>query len=360
MKMKTTIYALAAASLMGAAANAQSTATPPVGFHTLQVLGADANGSRYSLVCAGLINPIDVASAAESITDSALTATGAFAGQSYGENPGGATEPAYIAYYVEITDGAEAGAWANITASDDDTLTLDRDLSAAGGTAKFAIRKHVTIGDLFGYANEAGLDPGDQAASADEVSLFSNGLSQVFFYDDTAGFEGWIDAAFNERQNTPIEPQQAVYVQRKVAGNVSFTRAGHVKTGPTKLDINAGYNALANPRAVGSDDNDAPVFTLGTSGLFNAADTVNSVDPGDSPAVADEIIVNEYDANTDIVSFFVYFYDDTVDFEGWINAAFEVKDDVVLDNGKGFLLNRKANLTGTPFVWTVPAEVIAD
>ena len=37
-----------------------------------------------------------------------------------------------------------------------------------------------------------------------------------------------------------------------------------------------------------------------------------------------------------------------------------IKDDVVLENGKGFLLNRKAELTGTPFVWTVPAETIAD
>lgn len=358
MKMKTTIYSLAAASLLGAAANAQSTATDPVGFHTLDVIGADANGPRFSLLSAGLINPIEVATTSESIDTTTLTSTGSFAGVAYGTNPGTATEPAYIAYYVEITDGAEAGLWANITASDDDTLTLDKNLSAASG-AKFAVRKHVTIGDLFGYANEAGLDPGDQAAVADEVSLFANGASQVFFYDDTPGFEGWIDAAFNERQNTPIEPQQAVYVQRKVAGNISFTRAGHVKIGPTKLDVNPGFNTLANPRAVGFDDNSTPVFTLGTSGLFDAADLVNSVDPGDAPAVADEIIVNEYDAGADAINFFVYFYDDTPGFEGYIDAAFAVKDDVVLDNGKGFLLNRKANLTGTAFTWTVPAETIA-
>lgn len=346
MKIKTSLfYSLAAATLLSGVANAQ-TATDPVGFHTLKVFGASGNGPRFSLISPGLVNPIEYASATTSITADTVTVDGTpFAGLDYGKQT--ASPQDVFAYYVEVTSGPEAGAWSNIVSNDDSTLTTEKDLSAAGAE-KIAIRKHVTIADLFGAANEAGLDPGDQPSIADEISLFANGLADVIFYDDTAGFEGYIDAAFNERGNTPIEPQQAVYVQRKVAGDLSFTRAGHVKVGPTKLQVNTGFNALANPRAVGIDDDSNPVFTLGNSGLSA------NVDPGDAAAIADEVIIPE-----DNGTFSVYFYDDTAGFEGWINASFDPKDDVVIDNGKGFLLNRKAELTGTPFIWTVPAETIA-
>ena len=352
MKIKTSLfYSFAAASLLGSVANAQdaSSATDPVGFHTINVYGADANGARFSLISPGLVNPIEYASGTVSITATTITVEGTpFVDIDYGQVGG------VNAYYVEVTTGDVAGAWGNITANDDSTLTVDRDLSAAGAES-IAVRKHVTIADLFGPNNEAGLDPGDQPALADEISLFANGAADVIFYDDTEGCEGYINAAFDVKDNTPIEPQQGVYVQRKVAGDLAFTRAGHVKVGPTKLQINTGYNNVAVPRAVGTDDQDNPVFTLGTSNLYDPADPTNSVDPGDSPDVADEVIV----ANP-AGGFSVYFYDTTEGFEGWIDAAFAPRDDIVLNNGTAFLLNRKANLTGTPFIWTVPAEEIAD
>jgi uncharacterized protein (TIGR02597 family) len=371
MKIKTSLfYSLAAATLLGGYANAQSSATDPVGFHTLNVFGATVDGPRFSLVSAGLINPIEYASAATAIDASTVTVDGTpFAGLDYGIVPEvtgggpGVDEAEYTAYYVEVTDGDEAGAWANIVSNTDNALTVDRDLSAAGGTAKIAIRKHVSINDVFGEMNEAGLDGDDlgEIANADEVSLFADGVSQVFFYVSAAGLEGWYDGALLRNGNTAVEPQQAIYVQRKVAGDVSFTRAGHVKVGPTKLNVNSGFNALANPRAVGIDDTLAPVFTLATSNLYDVADTVNSVDasgdPGEVGGVdeADEITILEDDG-----TFSVYFRVILAGFEGWYDPSLAViQDDVVLDNGKGFLLNRKPDLTGTPFVWTVPAEDIA-
>lgn len=365
MKIKTSIfYSLAAVSLLGGVANAQNSATDPVGFHTITVYGA-TGGPRFSLIAPGLVNPIEYASGTTSINATTVTVEGTpFAGFDYGlvlagVDGQGSPIPAHLAYYVEVTSGAEAGAWANITANTDNTLTVDKDLSA-GGAEKIAIRKHVTVADLFGAGNEAGLDPGDSPAVADEISLFANGVSQVFFYDDTPTFEGYYDAAFNRRDLTPIEPQQAVYVQRKVAGDVNFTRAGHVKVGPTKLQVNTGFNAMANPRAVGVDDNTNPVFTLGASNLFDPGDTANSVDPGDAPNIADEVLIPQPNG-----SFGVYFFDTTPNPDnggqpfGWIDAAFADRNNVVIENGTGFLLNRKPNLTGTPFIWTVPAEPIA-
>jgi len=371
MKIKTSLlYSIAAGTLLSATvANAQNSATDPVGFHTIKIFGATESGPRFNLVSPGLVNPIEYASGTTSITETTITVEGTpFAGLDFGEvaetvDGNGSTVPAHIAFYVEVTSGSSAGAWANILSNTDNTLTIQDDASdpggdimqiSAGGAEKIAIRKHVTISDLFGPNNEAGLDAGDMPSLADEISLFANGASNVMFFDDTPGFEGYINAAFDVLSNTPIEPQQAVYVQRKVAGDLMVTRAGHVKVGVTQLKINPGFNALANPRAVGFDDDSMPVFTLGASNLYNGADTANSVDPGDMANLADEVIVPE-----DNGLFSVYFYDTTKGFEGWINAAFDPKDDVVLDNGKGFLLLRKPELTGTHFIWSVPAEFIA-
>ena len=132
-------------------------------------------------------------------------------------------------YYVEITgdsndpdpdddDYFENGAWANITANDDGSLTVDRDLTAAGGTSKVAIRKHVTLEDLFGAANEAGLGDGASLAAADEITLFSSVTgAKVYFYFNNGTQEGWVTAGVVPAANAPIEPQQGVYVKRKAA-----------------------------------------------------------------------------------------------------------------------------------------------
>lgn len=370
MKIKTSLfYSLAAATLLSGVANAQN-ATDPVGFHTLNVYGSTVDGPRFSLISPGLVNPIEYASAATAIDDTTVTVDGTpFAETDYGmvaavpgDPPVG--EAAYIAYYVELTAGPEAGAWANIMSNTDNVLTVDRDLSAgAGPDTKIAIRKHVSIADLFGASNEAGLDAdelGNGVAEADEVSLFANGASKVFFYLNLAGAEGWYDPAFVKNGNTAIEPQQAVYVQRKVAGDVSFTRSGHVKVGPTKLNVNTAFNALANPRAVGEDDESMPVFTLGNSGLADVVDSSGD-DPAETggPAEADEVTLLNPPGHPD-GPFSVYFYVSIAGFEGWYDPSLATpRDDTVIENGTGFLLNRKASLTGTPFVWTVPAETIA-
>ena len=366
MKIKTSFfYSLAAASLLGGVANAQNdSATDPVGFHTINVSGADANGPRFSLVCPGLVNPIEYASGTTSITATTITVEGTpFAGVDYGINDGtglGADYPQnpYVAYYVEVTSGAEAGAWANITANDDSSLTVDRDLSAAGAE-KIAIRKHVTINDFFGEDNAAGIKGSDDASTADQVQLFANGVSTIIIFDDvSAGFEGWWLPDFSAYMgNAPIEPQQGVLVRRIIAGDIAFTRAGHVKVGPTKLQINPEYNAVANPRAVGVDDNSTPVFTLATSGLYNDADQANSVVGSDDAATADEVIILQDNGTSQ-----TYIYDNiTAGDNGWFTPTFDPSNDVVLENGKGFLLRRKTNLPGggAPFVWTVPAETIA-
>ena len=363
MKIKTSIYSHAALALLGGVANAQNnSATDPVGFHTLTAYGNGGSGERFSLLAPGLVNPIEYASAATAITVDTITVDGTpFAGLDFGSLPnsdGGAS------YYVEITgdsndpdpddaDYFETGAWANIVSNTDGSLTLDRDLSDAGQTSKIAIRKHVTLEDLFGAANEAGLDDGGSLAAADEITLFSSlAPAKVYFYFNNGAQEGWATAAGQPAANAPIEPQQGVYVKRKVAGDAVFTRAGHVKVGATKLSVNAGFNALANPRAVGEDDADMPVFTLDSSNL-HSDDAANSVDGGTTLSAADEVTVFLPGGG-----FGVFFYfDNGAGLEGWADGGGNPSGDFVLENGTGFILNRK---NSGPFVWTVPAETIAD
>lgn len=348
-------------------ANAQ--VAEPVGFLTMSV-----NGGAYSLLSTGLVNPTEYQS--QAILNTFVGTSGTisfdgtpFAGIDFGAvaevfgDPGVATA-GYVAYYVEVTTGPEAGAWANIISSDDNQLIIDRDLSAAGAET-MSIRKHITIADLFGAANEAGLDGDEEGsvAGADEVILYRPQAIPVIFYVTADGLAGWYDSTLRRSDNVPIEPQQAVLVNRKQPSNVTFTRAGHIKTGPTKLSVNPGLNALANPRVVGSDDDGTPVFTLGNSNLWDSSDPANSIDASEDGNIskADQITIFNDPGHPD-GPFSVYFYVSLNGFAGWYDSTLtELKNDVVLEAGKGFLLNRRSgvDLTGTPFTWTVPAEKIA-
>ena len=181
--------------------------------------------------------------------------------------------------------------------------------------------------------------------------------SSIIFYDDvTPDGNGWFNPDFTfYLGNFAIEPQQAVIVKNIAGGAFSFTRAGHVKVGPTKLTVNPGFNALANPRAVGDDDDSNSVFNLGNSGLYTGVDG-ESVTGADDAAVADEVIFLNADGTTS-----TRIYDDVTlpaaENQGWWDPAFiaERSGETIVE-GTGFLLREK----GAGFVWTVPAEFIAE
>ena len=116
--------------------------------------------------------------------------------------------------------------------------------------------------------------------------------------------------------------------------------------------MNAGFNAIGNPRAVGRDDADQPVFDLDRSNLQNPDDPTNSVDSAAGLAGADEITVFLPDG-----TFGVFFhFDDGAGLSGWADAGLSPAGNFVIENGTGFVLNRKSS---GPFVWCVPPEPIA-
>jgi uncharacterized protein (TIGR02597 family) len=254
--------------------------------------------------------------------------------------------PTQPAYYIEVTNGSGEGVWSNIASNTTSAVTTNTDISASitGGTSTVKIRKHVSLDDMFGATNTAGLKGSDSAATADEVILFTGGTPSNFFYSNFVGLEGWWDAGFaNPSGATPIRPDQGVLIAHKAAAAVSFVRVGHVKTGKTQIGGNNGFNILPMPLATGT--------TLDGSLLFTG-NVATGVKGSDSAATADEILIlNNVGAPVS------YFYSNFVGLEGWWDAGFSTPNGTLaLPEGKGFILNRK---NSGAFKWTAPAQTIA-
>ena len=97
-------------------------------------------------------------------------------------------------FFIEIISGPYAGLMTDILATDvtGKTLTTYDDLSSLLTAGEvYRIRKHRTLGDVFGENNESGLAGGFSVSEADEVMVL-NPVTQTFltFYFKTGGFGG--------------------------------------------------------------------------------------------------------------------------------------------------------------------------
>jgi uncharacterized protein (TIGR02597 family) len=352
MKNKLSLIIGAIALAAAAGSQAQTAVTDPVGYITCKV----AAGNSLSFVAPTLVNKLEFSGVAASSTATSITITGTapLAANAYA----GAANPAYDAnpavlmpsYYVEVSAGTGEGQWANITANTATTLTVDRDLTSAivGGTTTVRIRKHATIGEIFGATNTAGLKGSDQAATADEVKVLkpvTHAVKSYFFYDDGVN-TAWIDLDQNDALNVSILPDQGIVIQRKAGAALSFVRVGHVKTGKTALYATPGINVLATPRAVGD------TFTLSNSNLTNAGAQGTRVKGSDQNATADLLRIPQ--ASGALKDFF--FYDDTVN-TAWIDLDQNDASAEQLNEGEAFVLVRQASAGN--LIWTAPAQPIA-
>jgi len=340
---------IGAASLAAAAGSyAQTATTDPVGYITINV---KATGT-LSFVSPSLVNKVEFSGVATAANATSITVSGTpFTPSAFNIAPAPPVGSGKPQYYVEITNGANEGAWTNITGNPtNNAVNTADDMSAliTAGTTTIKIRKHVTIADMFGATNSAGLDGGDQISSADEIKVLNSetkSILNIFFYDDGAT-QAWIDADSNDVADFPIEPQQGLFVNRKLATPVSFVRVGHVKTGKTMVTSDPGINVLAVPRAVGS------AFTLATSNLTNAGAQSGKVKSGDQIAFADVLKIQQ--ANGTLKEFFHY---DDGGTQAWLDADGIELPGEQLNEGTSFILIRQQS--AGIFTWTVPAETIA-
>lgn len=232
----------------------------PVGFTKLRIAGRTGSQTvAYSYLGVNMVSPASyqgtvTSKGASSIVDGQADWTDDQFNGANGE------------FYLEIVSGPMAGLTTDIlgTNAATKTLTTDEDLSSVlTGGEKFKIRKHRTIGDVFGKNNEAGLRANTAVSSSDEVRVF-NPVTQSFlayYYNSSSG--GWRSSMDTtaDASGTKLYADQGVCIARKVVGDLTLIVTGAVKTGPTIIPIGTNSNLAANVYPAGT-------LTLGNCGLY--------------------------------------------------------------------------------------------
>jgi uncharacterized protein (TIGR02597 family) len=316
------------AALVGV--QAQSAVTDPVGYITVTL---NPSTSGYSAISPTLVNKTEFAGVAATVSATTIGLTGV-----------PLTAGAFASgYWLEVTNGAGEGAWTNITGNTTSSVTVAESMIAfmTAGTSTIKIRKHVTVSDFFGATNSAGLLPGGDAGTADEVFFIEPGgnpaLTTEVFFDGAA----WTDLNFDPAATKAIEPGQGLLVQRKTATPKSFVYTGYVKTGKSMTQIATGPNVVSIPSAVG--------YTLATSGLVGATNSngVGLTSGGDA-GTADEAFL--FDVSPTGIS---HFFDGAA----WNNIDFDPAGTKVLKEGSAAYIIHK---TPGAYNWVAPAVVIAN
>ena len=240
--------------------SAQTATTKPVGYHT-----ETAKGNSFTLMGVNVGNAI--AAAGEFDADDATDNDADFT----------ALLDDGVSYTVQnITSGESA------SVNGRDATTLDTDLAVSSGDA-YEVRADVTVGSLFGAANEAGLGAGN-ATTADVVWIpTGDGFAQVF-YDDGKGFPprpaGWraIGAGGADQAGTSVPFTAGIFIQRRAADDLDIVFVGHVRTEATSFGVGTGFNFLTRVLPVGVALDDTGLEAVIAKGNSGSGDLVWSPD----------------------------------------------------------------------------------
>ena len=330
---------------------AQTTATTdPVGFISLTAAGGGTVASpKLTLLSPTLMQPISWQGA---ITQVSANTTGpttiTVSGVQWTNNQFNGAAGAYYIEIVSTATPANSGVMGQITtttagATNSSLVTAENLFAFATLGDMIRIRKDLTVADVFGVTNSAGLLASDDASTADEILIY-NGASSAsyFYYTGSPGFPaGWYNSTtFDAAGAVVIAPHQGVVIKKKTAGGITFTSNGAVKTGNTIFPVVNGLNVLGTVSAKG--------LTLATSGLYTG-NAGTGVKPSDDASTADELVL--YPSGSPVSYFY---YTGSPGFPlGWYNSTtFDPADTVSIAPGTAFVLNRKG---GISFNWALPS-----
>lgn len=251
MKTHSHLFTLAALAVAASSAFGQTATTPPVGYRTETI-----KGNAFNLVSADLDNPVAVAGIIDAVAGTTLT-----------DNDVDFTNPALgTGLILQITEGANQGFTAFVTGVTQHTVTTAQDISAliTAGTTKYEIRKALTIADLFGATNSAGLQSGNQTTADKLWILDESGLFQQYYYADAAPpfiTVGWrkVAGGNTDRAAVPVYFTDGIFIQRVAATDKDIVFTGHVRKIKSKVGIETGFNYLSRVLPV--------PMTLAQSGL---------------------------------------------------------------------------------------------
>lgn len=337
MQRKLPILSFVAAFAASALFAAQEVTTPPVGFITVNIKGAGALSQRYNVVGVNMVNPVEFqglsgsATTVSSKTQIALTGITA------------AAFPATNKYFLEIVSGTNEGVMIDIASVADGQVILAENVTSAFSSAvTVAIRKHNTIGSIFGSGTSLVLKDGEGASDADVVQIFNSATqsASVFYYDNLDGI--WAQAGGSgDKSGTVVYPDQGLIVIRRGAADVSFKVVGSVKTGKTVVNIDPGYNVVTYPYPVEA--------TVATTGFINA-NANTSLTGGETASDADQIQV--FNATTQSAA--VYYFD-TLDTQ-WVQTgvAGDAGSIFKMPIGGSLIIKRGVTRSSVPVVLTQP------
>ena len=324
--MKPLTYSLIAAALACGLASATTTAyTTPVGYVT-ETLAP----SQYNLIGMPLQTPTTFAGLITGKAANTVSFTGVDLTVTLGASGSSGT------YVLELPNGIiqEVTAW---TAT---SITTPQDISSyvVANTTTAVVRKAPTVAQIFGATNSSGLSATTDISTADKIWIPDGmgGWSQVFYYNDGAGTEGWLDDQNNLAADRPLFYADALYVQRVAGSSISLTISGEVKKTPTSSALIPAWNFLGAVSPAG--------LTLANSGLEN------SISHGTDPASCDNVWF-QLPGGTYQVCFF---YDDGAGTTGWLDQDNNIVNDLPFQ--PGFLIyNRGAGkqlTVGVPSFYT--------
>ncbi len=318
-------YSILAAAAASGLAFGQAYTTP-VGYVTHSL---PANGA--TLVGLTVQSPTVIAGVVDSASSSVLSDADVNFETALGVH--GVDSPVHV---LELENGViqEIQSWTS------NSITVVDSLEAfvTPNETKYKVRKAVTISDVFGANNSAGLasTSDGEPGTYDEVLVLNAGgtaFESVFYYDD-GSFSAWYDSNFNEVADLPLIYTDAFYIRRIAGAPKDLVITGEVKTTPTVLRVIPGntFVGAVNPAAT----------TLGNSGLsdFLVPDDGVNVD-------FDKILIQQSNG-----SYNTYNYYDDGSFQAWYDANFNEAEDVSL--GSALVIQSKTTVPKNVRINAVP------
>lgn len=295
--MKRLLLALSASAVL----SLQAAKTDPVGVVTITINGGNP---AFTAVQFPIYSSEEGSFRPSSVDSSSLTVTDdLFAGLDFSStDPNG--DPLY---FLEILTGPASGNLIDILNNTDNSLALNMgsdDLSSiVDVNTSVAIRKYLTLGEVFGENNESGLTSGGDDSSSDLIYMMSfdgsGSYTRTFYYQtDPFGFgggTGWRMTGNIEDNmgDTRIVPDQALIVKRISDSDISISVSGDVKMSDEKIPLQQGFSLVGSSFPIET--------TLGESNLYTGGS--DGVQGGGDDATADLV----YFLNTD-GTFTTYYY----------------------------------------------------
>jgi len=276
------IALLSGAALLASTGFAQTVATDPVGYVTLTVNGSpDGSQTAFTPLSLSVQQPVLTSGAlSEDSTSAVVTNSSAsytideFAGV---DASGNAT------HYLQFT---ASGLIVDIISNTATTITTGSDLTGLASSADgYVVKKHSTIADIFGAANEAGLLAGGDSGSSDLVNIMASdggGTFATYYHQDDPfdgffGGDGWRVVGDNatDQSNVVIGPDDGLIVARSAVGDLDIVVSGSVNVIDHQRGLPGGFSMVAYPYPVDVTLDESNLYTP-TNGYVSGGDSASS------------------------------------------------------------------------------------